>query len=110
MTSKSSGQLLLPFSSTEEAMNALESAHGDLIERARQEAVNLCKQHGFVHSRMVRNRMNELGLLSHKRGEFWLGSVFRSPMFKWNGTYFTYSDESRNVHERTIKVWVLTQK
>lgn len=93
--------------STQEAMECLAEAHGSLIERAREEAVCIARQVGEVHSRAVRERLEQLGLVDASSRDHWLGAVFRDERFRWSGRYFSYRDLARNVHERTIKIWVL---
>jgi len=95
--------------STEEAMDLLSEVRAELIARGREEAISLAEQHGLVHSRMVRLRLEELGLLGNADiKDFWLGAIFnRNPRFKWSGEMFTYEDRARNIHERTVKVWKL---
>lgn len=35
--------------------------------------------------------------------------MFNQSQFKWTGDYFVYSDNERNIHERTVKVWTLSE-
>lgn len=95
--------------STEEAMDLLGEVRAELIARGREEAISLAEQYGFVHSRMVRLRLEELGLLGDTDiKDFWLGAIFNQNLrFKWSGEVFTYEDRARNIHERTVKVWKL---
>lgn len=93
--------------STQEAMECLAKAQGSLIERAREEAVCIARQVGEVHSRAVRERLEQLGLVDPSSRDHWLGAVFRDERFRWSGRYYSYSDRRKNVHERTIKIWVL---
>lgn len=96
--------------STGQAQRVLEAYRSKLIARGREVAIEIAKKRGTVHSRQVRQRLDKEGLLVNPLvGEFWLGMVFRSNDFKWTGDYYHYSDSSRNIHERTVKVWELAK-
>jgi hypothetical protein len=51
--------------------------------------------------------MDARGLIRADCGEFWLGAVFRGKEFEWTGQYLAYTDDDRNIHRGTIKVWRL---
>jgi hypothetical protein len=93
--------------STAEAMSVLEEHRSNLIRYGRYVATEICRARGSVHSREVRQALEDMGMLASGGREFWLGSVFNASDFEWSGSYFTYSNEARNIHERTIKVWRL---
>lgn len=94
--------------STSQAAQLLARTRGTLIAKARQIAIDLAKANGTVHSRAVRAEMERLGHLRNPAiGDFWLGKVFQSPEFAWTGHYFHYRDSSRNIHQRSVKVWKL---
>jgi hypothetical protein len=94
--------------STGEAMDLLEERRAELIARGREEAVLLAREHGFVHSRMVRERLEELGLLTDPDlKDYWLGPLFNNPRFeKLSKTPdHTYGSPVRNIHERAVHRW-----
>lgn len=94
--------------STDEAMDALQLHRANLIKLGRQAAFDIAKRDGVVHSRKVRQALAEMGKLDHPDvGDYWLGAVFRHEAFEWTGDHFVYSDEDRNIHERTVKLWVI---
>jgi hypothetical protein len=94
--------------STEEAMGALEERHSATIAIAREIAIELCHKNGSTHSRAVRAEMFKRGIITGKEGpEYWLGAVFKGALFEWTGSFVSYADRERNVHERTLKVWKL---
>jgi hypothetical protein len=95
--------------STEEAMELLETSKASLVAYGRKEAIRLAKENGEVTSRDVRQAMEGAGLLKKDSKEHWLGAVFRGKPFKWTGRYFVYSDPIRNIHERTIKIWTISE-
>ena len=96
--------------STEEAMVVLKKHHAELIQIAREVAREIALEKGTVHSREVRSVMVSRGLLTGEEGrEHWFGAVFRGGEFEWTGKYHSYSDSSRNVHERSVKIWRLRQ-
>jgi hypothetical protein len=88
-------------------MGVLSNAYGALIASAKKIAEELIKSNGTVTSRQVRAEMAARGLLVEADKEHWLGAVFRDRRFEWTGKYSSYSDEKRNIHERTSKVWKL---
>jgi hypothetical protein len=94
--------------STDEAMMVLEQYRAGLIKLGRIVAFDIAKKEGVVHSRRVRDAIAAMGLLNQPDlNDFWLGAVFRHKAFEWTGDHHVYSDESRNIHERTIKIWTL---
>jgi hypothetical protein len=93
--------------STGEAMDVLGTHRRPLIDYGRYVATEICKARGSVTSRDVRRAMAAMGMLASDASEFWLGSMFRSGSFEWTGALHTYSDNDRNIHERTVKVWRL---
>jgi hypothetical protein len=95
---------------TSQAAKLLNRHRGNLITKARAIAIDLAKANGTVHSREVRAEMDKQGHLTNPAlADHWLGVVFRSSVFVWTGQYFSYRDDSRNVHERTVKVWKLRE-
>ncbi len=100
---------------TKEAMQLLMSnpRTAKLIAWGCHIAVLLALKSRTVHSRAVRDEMDRRGLLTKEDKEFWLGPVFKKlkteKILTWTGHMFTYSDEERNVHERTIKLWELNE-
>jgi len=91
-------------------MAVLEKKYGTLIAQARDLAVQQCLSEGTATTRSVRAEMLKLKILSEGGGrENWLGAVFKNPRFIWTGRWLTYRSQSRNVHERTIKIWRLTK-
>lgn len=95
--------------STGEAMDVLTAKHHYLIMMARYVAVVIALARGTVHSRQVRWVLYQLGIIVGDEHEFWLGTVFRDPkVFKWTRDWYSHSSTSRNIHERTVKVWEIT--
>lgn len=92
-------------------MALLQKFRAYLIAKGKREAAILAAAHGSVHSRALRSRLVELGVLTpelqNRVGDYWLGAVFRGHLWEWTGDRFTYSDKERNIHERTVKVWRL---
>lgn len=93
--------------STREAMKRLSTKSPYLISRGRSIAEAQAHRDGSTHSRKVRAEMKEKGLIAEEQSEFWIGAIFRSAEFEWTGEYYHYSDSSRNIHERTVKIWKL---
>jgi len=95
--------------STGEAMDVLTAKHHREIQLARHVAAVIALARGTVHSRQVRWVLYQLGLITGNEHEFWIGAVFRDPkVFHWTENYYSHSSASRNIHERTVKVWELT--
>lgn len=94
--------------STDEAMTVLNQYRAYLIQYGRYVATLICKEHGTVHSRQVRQALASQGLITDPQlGEHWLGAVFNNSRFRWTRQFHVYSDPTRNIHERTIKLWCL---
>ena len=94
--------------STGEAMDVLAAKHHYSIMMARYVAVVIALARGTVHSRQVRWVLYQLGIIAGDEHEFWLGTVFRDlKVFKWTGDWYSHSSASRNIHERTVKVWAI---
>lgn len=91
--------------STKQAMKVLNAARKFVIVRGRSIAEAQIHRDGTTHSRKVRAEMAHKGLIDGKAKECWLGAIFRCADFAWAGGYHTYSDASRNIHERTVKLW-----
>jgi len=96
-----------PTRSAHEALTILEERRATLIDHARDIAVALCRAHGTVHGRMVRDQMKREGLLQEDAREYWLGAVFNDPRFVWTGQFVMVRNEERNLHTRAIKLWKL---
>jgi hypothetical protein len=88
-------------------MDILSAHRRRLIDYGRYVATEICKARGVVHSRDVRRELGALGLLTADVGDYWLGAVFHNAAFEWTGGRYTYTDDARNIHERTIKIWRL---
>jgi len=100
--------------STSEAIRLLEDKRAWLIAMGKRIAIGLCKRDGgSTNSYYLRREMTARGLFDGYDGAFFfLSAVFCDPaLFVWTGEYHSYSDRkgSRNVHERTIKVWHLAK-
>jgi hypothetical protein len=96
--------------STKEAMAVLKYRRQTLIRAGRLAAVKIAAKRGRVTSRDVHSSMGAQGLLDPTISDYWLGAVFnRAPELEWTGEYESYSNESRNIHERTVKVWRLSE-
>jgi hypothetical protein len=96
--------------STNEAMALLKTYRAFLIKRGQWEGAQLAAKDGTVTSRDVRAAMEKAGLLTGDISDYWLGAVFHNGPFAWTGGYQAYSDPSRNIHERTVKVWKLSAR
>ena len=77
-------------------------------------AVQIAKRTLTAHSRMVRAEMDRRALVSDVSGpEFWMGAVFKTlkdaGILKETGQRFKYSDSSRGIHEREVKIWALVE-
>jgi hypothetical protein len=96
--------------STEEAMDLLKRFRRYFITLGRHLAVTHLVGHAerTVHSRQVRAAM-EAGCAfdGYTGNDYWLGAVFNCSVFEWTGEFFVYSDKTRNIHERTVKLWKL---
>lgn len=96
--------------STSEAMARLHESRRRLIDLGRKVAVEIARADGEVHSRLVRQRLVELGEMERedKGREFWLGAVFyRAGPFEWTGRLYTYTNHERNIHKSIVKIWRL---
>jgi hypothetical protein len=101
--------------STAEAMDLLKRYRRRLIATGVVVACDLIAREGVTHSRAVLQEMERRGELDGPPiKDYWLGAIFnRRSIFCWTGDHYTYSDDSttergtRNIHERTIKVWTL---
>lgn len=77
--------------------------------------VRLAQKHGTVHSRMVREEMVRLGVLSDEPGqsvgETFFGPLFsgcRPQVFEKTGEMHSFEDTTRNMHHgREVCVWRL---
>lgn len=96
-----------PTRSAHEALALLQERRGTQIDMARDIAVAICRRHGTVHGRMVRDQMQREGLLQDSDREFWLGAVFNDARFEWTGQFVMVHDGARNLHTRAIKLWKL---
>lgn len=101
---------------TSNAMERLRSEHSYRIDWGKHVAIKIAMKQLTVHSREVRSELVRMGIIPDEGGgrEFWLGAVIKElaseGALKWNGMFHQYSDETRNVHERTVKQWVIDDK
>ena len=79
-----------------------------LVAWARHLGALHAQQHGTVHSRIVRDLMDQRGWLREDVGETWLGSVFAVGCFQWTGEWIRYADARTNCHSKHIKLWKCT--
>lgn len=93
--------------STRQAINVLKKTKSHLIAAGRAVAVEIALEQGEVHSRQMRAKMDERGMLPKGQSEFWIGCIFRHSDFVDTGKRYKYSDSKRNIHERVINVWRL---
>lgn len=97
---------------TKEAMAKLLVKHSDKIAWGCYYAIQIVIKKASVHSREVRERMFNEGLIGEGK-EHWLGTVFHKlkeeKVLEWNGHTYTYSDRERNINERTVKCWELVE-
>lgn len=103
-----------PHSGSRVALAKLASDHPHEIAWGCHIAVQIAKRSLTVHSRMVREEMERRGLVSNVSGpEFWMGAVFKTlksaGILKETGQRFKYSDASRGIHEREVKIWALVE-
>ena len=102
-----------PHEGTRVALKKLESQYPGHVAWACHLAVMRAKERLTVHSRDVRDEMERRGMLKPHEPEFWLGAAFnrlkRDLILKPTGQNMTYSDASRGIHERTIKIWGLVE-
>lgn len=103
-----------PHEGTRVAMKKLQSSHPTEIAWGCHVAIKIAKRRLTVHSRDVWDELGRMGIVSASSGSaFWLGAVFdelkRAGLLKPTGQTLTYSDASRGIHERTIKIWGLTE-
>jgi hypothetical protein len=92
--------------STTEAMTLLEETRKDVLETARVVALRLIRTDGATHTRAVFGAMRDAGQLPATIAHhYWLGALFRVPIFQWTGGWYVYSDRDQNIHERRIKTW-----
>ena len=105
--------------STKEAMEVLRQFRSRQIARAGVIAREIARKEGTVHSRLVRAQMKAEGLVSDPKNgalvpkgkrEYWLGAIFRHRDFVWTGEWASYHNVVRNIHERSIKVWQLSDE
>ncbi len=101
-------------SGTKEAMSLLKETKGLAIQWGMHYAVKIAMRKLTVHSREVWEEMARDGVLPSYGKAFWLGSVFRelksAGVLVKTGHFFKYSDEARNIHERTVPLWELNDK
>lgn len=89
-------------------MGLLREKRAELIRRGRAAAVWIAQQQGYVTSRDVRAALEQYGFLTDPTiADYWLGAVFNGGPLEWRGEWFKYTDQRRNIHERTVKVWRL---
>ena len=99
---------------TREAMELLRTTKSLAIQWGMHYAVKIALRKLTVHSREVWDEMERDGVLPTHGKAFWLGAVFRelkdAGVLVKTGHCFKYSDEARNIHERTIPLWQLNEK
>lgn len=96
---------------------AIEAAAKGPIELqiASHAAIEACKKQieenePTVHSREVRARMVEEGILDGYTGaDFWLGTVFNSGPWEPTRRRYKYTDAERNIHDREVRIWKLKE-
>lgn len=101
-----------PHAATNESLAKLEKQYPDLINWACYYAVQIAKANLTVHSREVRAKMADVGLVSDDSGpEHWMGAVFkrlkREDVLVETNNRYKYTSESRGIHEREVKIWAL---
>jgi len=72
---------------TDEAIASLMKSRGLLILSARNFADSLINIYGRTNVRQVFEAMQENGHIPPNIPHHWLGAVFRSKKYKWDGTY-----------------------
>jgi hypothetical protein len=98
-------------------LTAIEAAARGPIDLniASNAAIEACKKaieenEPTVHSREVRARMVEEGILDGYTGaDFWLGTVFNSGPWEPTGRRHKYTDNERNIHDREVRIWKLKE-
>ncbi len=101
-----------PHAATNATMKQLESQYPDLINWACHFAVQIAKANLTVHSREVRAKMADVGLVNDNSGpEHWMGAVFKrlksDNVLVETSNRYKYTSESRGIHEREVKIWAL---
>lgn len=99
---------------TRTAMQTLKNTRPLEIQWGCFYAVKIALKKRTVHSRDVWDAMLADGIIKGYGKAFWLGTVFKT--LKTEGVLtktlhsYTYSDEARGIHERTIPLWELNEK
>ena len=99
---------------TREAMTQLKKNHPLKIQWGMHYAVKIALKKRTVHSREVWDALLADGIIKGDSKAFWLGAVFRElkdeSILRKTGHSYTYSDEARNIHERTVSLWEINEK
>jgi len=97
---------------TEQAMALLKATRAYYIAWGKRIAHQIAQFQGEVMSYEVVEAMEAQGVLPQDdpTGRFWVGAVFnRNKSFVWTGCVGSHSRSDRNLHERTVRVWALTE-
>ena len=103
-----------PHEGTRVAMKKLEASHPLHIQWGCYAAILIARKNLTVHSRAVWEKLGQLGVVDQSTGPaFWLGAVFKKlkteGLLRDTGQKYKYSDASRGIHEREVKIWALTE-
>lgn len=103
-----------PHEGTRVAMKKLEASHPKHIAWGCYAAIKIAKKRMTVHSRDTWDELGRLGIVDASSGAaFWLGAVFKrlkdEGLLKETGQKYKYSDASRGIHEREVKIWALVE-
>lgn len=98
---------------TKEAMALLKGTKPNHIAWGAHYAVKIALRKRTVHSQEVFAEMLADKIITGEGKAFWLGAVFRElkdagVLRKTLHTY-SYSNEARNTHERTVALWELNE-
>jgi hypothetical protein len=72
---------------TEEAMDLFEEYRAGQLADAREVACELIQHFGFTSARQVQEVMVARDLIDESLGNSWIGAIFRTPQFEWNGQW-----------------------
>lgn len=99
---------------TNQAIATLVATKPLLIQWGQHIAVQLALKKRTVHSREVWDELRRAGIITEEGKAFWLGAVFRelkdAGVLKKTGHTYSYSDEARGIHERTVALWELNEE
>ena len=98
---------------TNQAVAALVATRPLHVQWGMHVAVKLAMKKRTVHSREVWDELLRDGIITEEGKAFWLGAVFRElkdvGVLKKTGHTYSYSDEARGIHERTVALWELVE-